>query len=65
MTGHRRSFLAAAAGTSAPTSVVDPDGRFWAADNLVVMDGSVMASAGGHNPTETIQAVAWMLSERL
>ena len=52
-------------GTSPKTSVVDPDGRFWAADNLYVMDGSVMASAGGHNPTETIQAIAWMLAERL
>jgi choline dehydrogenase-like flavoprotein len=52
-------------GETETTSVVAPDGRFWAADNLYVMDGSVMVSAGGHNPTETIQAVAWMLAERL
>jgi len=52
-------------GTSPDASVVNPDGRFWSAENLYVMDGSVMVSAGGYNPTETIQAVAWMLSERL
>ncbi|MGH7804189.1 MAG: GMC family oxidoreductase, partial [Candidatus Binatia bacterium] len=52
-------------GTSPQTSVVDANGRFWAADNLYVMDGSVMTSAGGHNPTETIQAISWMLAERL
>jgi choline dehydrogenase-like flavoprotein len=52
-------------GTSPTTSVVDPHGRFWSAENLYVMDGSVMVSAGGYNPTETIQAVAWMLAERL
>lgn len=52
-------------GKNPATSVVDSKGRFWAADNLYVMDGSVMVSAGGYNPTETIQAVAWMLAERL
>jgi len=52
-------------GTGEKTSVVDGGGRFWPTDNLYVMDGSVMVSAGGYNPTETIQAVAWMLAERL
>ena len=52
-------------GTSPDASVVDADGRYWSAENLYVMDGSVMVSAGGYNPTETIQAVAWMLAERL
>jgi choline dehydrogenase-like flavoprotein len=52
-------------GTSPDASVVDADGRYWAADNIYVMDGSVMVSAGGYNPTETIQAISWMLAERL
>lgn len=52
-------------GEDPATSVVDENGRFHAMRNLYVMDGSVMVSAGGYNPTETIQAVSWMLSERL
>ncbi len=52
-------------GKSPDASVVDADGRYWAAENLYVMDGSLMVSAGGYNPTETIQAIAWMLAERL
>ncbi len=52
-------------GKNPATSVVDENGKFWAVENLYVMDGSVMVSAGGYNPTETIQAVAWKLAERL
>jgi choline dehydrogenase-like flavoprotein len=52
-------------GTDPARSVVDRDGRYWAAENLYVMDGSVMVSAGGYNPTETIQAIAWKLAEGL
>lgn len=52
-------------GNNPATSVVDPDGRYHPAENIYVMDGSLMVSAGGYNPTETIQALAWMLAGRI
>lgn len=39
-------------------SVTDPQGRYHHLDNLVVADGSVFPSSGGHNPTLTIMATA-------
>src|SRR5207244_13056016 len=38
-------------GTDPTNSVVDPYGRVWGVDNLLVADGSVFVSAGGFNPT--------------
>jgi choline dehydrogenase-like flavoprotein len=45
-------------GTDPATSVTDAYGRVHALDNVYVADGSVFVSSGGHNPTNTIMAVA-------
>jgi len=45
-------------GTSPSTSVVNKYGRFWDIANLYVADGSLFPTAGGYNPTHTIEALA-------
>jgi choline dehydrogenase-like flavoprotein len=40
------------------TSVVDPQGRLWDVDNVLVVDSSVFATSAGYNPTLTIMALA-------
>jgi gluconate 2-dehydrogenase alpha chain len=52
-------------GAHPDTSVVDPDQRFWGIPNLYVIDGSVFPTAGGYNPTLTIEALAWRAAERI
>ena len=52
-------------GEDPDTSVVDADQRFHGIPNLYVIDGSVFPTAGGYNPTLTIQALAWRAAERL
>jgi choline dehydrogenase-like flavoprotein len=45
-------------GTSAATSVTDPNGRFWDLGNLYASDGSLFPTSSGYNPTMTIVALA-------
>lgn len=45
-------------------SVVNGDGRAHDVPNLYVIDGSVMPTCGGVNPTSTIQATALYLADR-
>jgi choline dehydrogenase-like flavoprotein len=45
-------------GADAATSVVDPTGRTWDVENLLVADSSVFATSAGYNPTLTIMALA-------
>jgi gluconate 2-dehydrogenase alpha chain len=45
-------------GVNPATSVVDGDGRMHQMDNVYVTDGSVFATSGGSNPTNTIMAVS-------
>jgi choline dehydrogenase-like flavoprotein len=45
-------------GDDAATSVVDPTGRTWDVENLLVVDSSVFATSAGYNPTLTIVALA-------
>ncbi len=45
-------------GADPATSVTDSYGRVHGLDNVYVADGSVFVSSGGHNPTNTIMAVA-------
>jgi choline dehydrogenase-like flavoprotein len=52
-------------GRDPDTSVVDADQRFHGIPNLYVIDGSVFPTAGGYNPTLTIEALAWRAAERL
>jgi len=52
-------------GTDPATSVVDAWGRAHDVDNLYVVDGSVFVTAGGVNPTNTIQSLALRFADRL
>lgn len=52
-------------GSDPATSVVDADCRTHDIPNLLVIDGSVFASAAAVNPTPTIQAVALRAADRL
>ncbi len=45
-------------GTSRARSVVDPAGRVWGYDNLLVADASVFPQSSGVNPMLTIMAMA-------
>ncbi|MGB2939676.1 MAG: GMC family oxidoreductase [Candidatus Dormiibacterota bacterium] len=50
-------------GTDPTTSVVNRCGQFWEIPNLFVADGSLFPTAGGYNPTHTIEALAhWVAS---
>jgi choline dehydrogenase-like flavoprotein len=52
-------------GSDPADSVVDSDCRTHDVSNLLVIDGSVFASAAAVNPTPTIQAVALRAADRL
>jgi choline dehydrogenase-like flavoprotein len=52
-------------GTDANDSVLDPTCRAWSFDNLYVTDGSFMPTAGGANPTLTIQANSFRVADAL
>ena len=45
-------------GVNPSTSVVDPNGRMHQMDNVYIADGSVFATSGCQNPTNTLMAVA-------
>ncbi|MEA2646394.1 MAG: hypothetical protein QOE92_1477 [Chloroflexota bacterium] len=45
-------------GSSPADSVVDRNGRLWDVPNVFVADGSLFTTAGGYNPTHTIEALA-------
>jgi choline dehydrogenase-like flavoprotein len=47
-----------AMGKDPNTSVVDPTCRYHSLDNLFVVDGSVLPTALGVNPQETIFGIA-------
>jgi choline dehydrogenase-like flavoprotein len=50
-------------GAAASGSVVNRHGQFWHIPNLFVADGSLFTTAGGCNPTHTIEALAhWVAS---
>ena len=45
-------------GSDPRASVCDPDGRVWDAEELYVVDGSVLPTSLGVNPQETVMAMA-------
>jgi choline dehydrogenase-like flavoprotein len=53
-----------AMGASESTSVVDPAGRVWGYDNLIVTDASIFPQASGVNPMLTIMAMASRVAEQ-
>jgi gluconate 2-dehydrogenase alpha chain len=52
-------------GDDPDTSVVDRYGFSHEAPNLGVLGASTFPTTGGHNPTLTVQALAWRTAERL
>lgn len=52
-------------GSDPATSVVDEYGRSHDIPNLVIVDGSVMVTGSGMNPTATITALALRAAEHL
>jgi choline dehydrogenase-like flavoprotein len=52
-------------GDDAGSSVVDPQGRVWGHDNLLIVDGSVNVTNGGVNPVLTILALAYRTTTML
>jgi choline dehydrogenase-like flavoprotein len=52
-------------GDDPATSVVDADGRSWDIPNLWICDGSLFPTAGGVNPSLTIQALACRMGARI
>jgi choline dehydrogenase-like flavoprotein len=52
-------------GGSPATAATDPDGQLYGARGVVVSDGSLLPTAPGVNPQETIMALATVVAERL
>ena len=52
-------------GTDPASSVVDPFGRCHDVKNLFIVDGSVFVTAGGVNPTNTLQAIALHVADHM
>ena len=52
-------------GTDATASVVNDWGRCHDVKNLFIVDGSVFVTAGGVNPTNTIQALALYTADQI
>jgi choline dehydrogenase-like flavoprotein len=52
-------------GADPATSVVNADGRSWDVPNLWICDGSLFPTAGGVNPSLTIQALACRIGDRI
>jgi choline dehydrogenase-like flavoprotein len=52
-------------GADPATSVVNEWGRTHDVRNLFIIDGSLFASAGGVNPTSTIQALALYIADQM
>jgi len=52
-------------GTDPTSSVVDPDGRLWDVDNVLVADSSVFPTSTGYGPTLTLAALAARACHRL
>ncbi len=52
-------------GTSSRTAGVDPTGQVFGAPGVFVADGSLLPTAPGVNPQETIMAVATVVTERV
>jgi choline dehydrogenase-like flavoprotein len=51
-------------GADANRSVVDPAGRVWGYENLLVADASVFPQSSGVNPMLTIMAMSNRIAEQ-
>jgi gluconate 2-dehydrogenase alpha chain len=52
-------------GNNPDTNVADKWGMSYEAPNLAFMGGSLLGMGGGHNPTLTVQALAWRTGEHI
>jgi choline dehydrogenase-like flavoprotein len=53
-----------AMGSRTSTSVVDPSGKVWGYENLIVADASIFPQASGVNPMLTIMAMVARVVEQ-
>jgi gluconate 2-dehydrogenase alpha chain len=65
MIGSTHAYGGTRMGMNPETNVVDKWGFSHEAPNLGILGGSVMGTSGAHNPTETLQALAWRTAEYL
>jgi len=52
-------------GTNPETNVLNEWGMSHEVPNLGILGGSVMGTSGAHNPTHTVQALAWRTAEHV
>ena len=52
-------------GEDSDTSVVDGTGFSHEVPNLGILGASIMGTSGAHNPTLTVQALAWRTADHL
>ena len=52
-------------GDNPETNVVNRWGLSHEVPNLGVLGGSVMGTSGAHNPTHTVQALAWRTADHI
>ena len=52
-------------GSDRRASVCDPDGRVWDAEELYVVDGSVLPTSLGVNPQLTVMAMALRVASKM
>jgi choline dehydrogenase-like flavoprotein len=61
----RHSYGGTRMGDDPATSVVNKYGLSHEAPNLLVLGGSTFPTSSGYNPTQTIEAHAWLAAEYL
>jgi gluconate 2-dehydrogenase alpha chain len=63
MTASTHAYGGARLGDNPETNVVNRWGLSHECPNLAVLGGSVMGTSGAHNPTHTMQALAWRTAD--
>jgi len=65
MTASTHAYGGTRMGNNPDTNVVDQWGLSHEVPNLGVLGGSVMGTSGAHNPTHTVQALAWRTADHI
>jgi len=65
MTASTHAYGGTRMGDNPETNVIDRWGMSHEVPNLGILGGSVMGTSGAHNPTHTIQALAWRTADHI
>src|SRR6476659_7964101 len=65
MTASTHAYGGTRMGDNPETNVVNRWGMSHEVPNLGILGGSVMGTSGAHNPTHTVQALAWRTAEHI